>query len=148
MINTGISTTEIKKSAKVSEDTLLSSLKERFFKDISANMIFYCFNVLNSRVSIADEGGKKDVLLSDHFKKAWIDGTKKQIEKELKIVNDGATESMNLRLTQAICDYQIPSTEEVQSVYNQALTETIKVFDAGISGKGRNQGNDKDGYDL
>lgn len=132
MFTTGISTKAVKENSKQAEKDLCTNLQSRFFQDLSHNMIFYCFNVLNSQGFIMEKGEKK--TLAEHFTKAWLDGTKKQISSEIQEMNSGFFMSRSSRIMQAICGYSLPTTEDINVTYLNAIGKVLKDFENGIKG--------------
>lgn len=147
MIITGISTKALQDTAESRQEELSKDLKERFIKDISFNMVFYCFSVLDKYFTASS--GDSETSLINNFKKGWTEGTKNQISKEISQINESLRANKHGKFAQAICNYSLPSTEEVNMTYNKAIAEALGFFEDGVSGKSgknnkKNQNKDSD----
>lgn len=130
--NFDVSLADLIKSSGETNSNVLEGLKARFSNDLILSMLFFLFNTwaANQR-----ENEDSDTLNPEHEKDPakrffdfWYKATKKQIKKEILEINK-KMKNGQLGYLGAISGYTLPSTEDYQAIYNQALKETKKMFD-------------------
>jgi len=116
----------LKKSAEEMADTL----RDRFSRDLMFNMTFFLFNLMSKKMveSVESKTTGKTSTLAEHFINTWESETKKQIAPELKDMNDQLNSNKHTALMQAMCDYELPSTEDFQKIYSKAIADTVAMF--------------------
>lgn len=121
--------TDLIKSSGETNSNVLESLKARFSNDLILSMLFFLFNTWATNQRENSDTLEQDE--SDPAKKFfdfWYKATKKQIKKEILEINK-KMKTGQLEYLGAISGYTLPSTEDYQVIYNQALKETKKMFE-------------------
>lgn len=131
---------EIKDDLEKSNEELLYSLEERFLEDLMLNMVFYLFqsvSVSQSQMPESEFGGeennrnKVENTAAKNFINAWQKKIKKSSKKELLEINENL-KSEKLHFLNAISNFSMISTEEYQSIYDEALRSVQKIFEENI----------------
>ena len=124
-----VSLEELVKSSSDNNSNLVESLKSRFSNDLILNMIFFLFNTWAHHQKESGFGDTLDRKTeSEKFFDFWYKETKKQVKKELLEINN-KMKTGQLEYLGAISKYSLPSTEDYQCIYNEALKETREMFE-------------------
>lgn len=125
-----LSIEDLKKNLEVSNEQLLQSLKDRFTQNLLNSMIFFTFNQFckEREKSNNEFGNQVDKSISDIFFSHWFSSMKKQSKKEMLDVNR-KLKNEKLNYLSAISDFSLPSTEDYQLIYNEALQDIKNFFE-------------------
>jgi len=125
-----LSIEDLKKNLEVSNEQLLQSLKDRFTQNLLNSMIFFTFNQFckEREKSNNEFGNQVDKPISDIFFSHWFSSMKKQSKKEMLDVNR-KLKNEKLNYLSAISDFSLPSTEDYQLIYNEALQDIKNFFE-------------------
>ena len=93
-------------------------------------MIFFTFNQFckEREKSNNEFGNQVDKPISDIFFSHWFSSMKKQSKKEMLDVNR-KLKNEKLNYLSAISDFSLPSTEDYQLIYNEALQDIKNFFE-------------------
>jgi hypothetical protein len=136
-LNYETSIAQIKDDLKKSNEELLYSLEERFLEDLVTNMVFYLFqsvSMMQSQMPQREqepEMQKIENSAAKTFIETWKKKIKKSSKKELLEINN-SLKSETLHFLNAISDFSIASTEEYQSIYDEALKTVQRIFEENI----------------
>lgn len=131
------SISEIKDDLEKSNEELLYSLGERFLEDLITNMVFYLFQsvtMMQSQMPQQEQDTQiKEIENSAAkiFIQAWRKKIKKSSKKELLEINN-SLKSEKMHFLNAISNFSMTSTEEYQSIYDEALGTVQKIFEDNI----------------
>ena len=123
-----LSVEDLKKNLEANNKQLLQSLKERFTQNLLNSMVFFTFNQFckEREKSNNEFSNQADKSTSDIFFSHWFSSMQKQSKKEMLDVNRKLKDE-KLNYLSAISDFSLPSTEDYQLIYNEALQD-IKIF--------------------
>jgi len=107
---------------------LLENLKKRYMEELLGSMIFFVFNeVCQTRNKEFSNSESKTNEIAENFISFWSKSVKKQAKKEMLDINN-KLKNNKMNFLGAISNFSLPSTEDYQLIYNQAVSEIEKVF--------------------
>ena len=118
----------LKKNLIQTNEALLENLKNRYMQELLGSMIFFVFNEVcqNKNDNPTSEVDKKNQT-ADMFLSFWSKSVRKKAKKEMLDINNKLKDS-KMNFLGAISNFSLPSTEDYQLIYNQAITEIEKIF--------------------
>ena len=118
----------LKKNLIQTNEALLENLKNRYMQELLGSMIFFVFNEVcqNKNDNPTSEVDKKNQT-ADMFLSFWSKSVRKKAKKEMLDINNKLKDS-KMNFLGAISNFSLPSTEDYQLIYNQAISEIEKIF--------------------
>ena len=118
----------LKKNLIQTNEVLLENLKNRYMQELLGSMIFFVFNEVcqNKNDNPTSEVDKKNPT-ADMFLSFWSKSVRKKAKKEMLDINNKLKDS-KMNFLGAISNFSLPSTEDYQLIYNQAISEIEKIF--------------------
>jgi len=118
----------LKKNLIQTNEALLENLKNRYMQELLGSMIFFVFNeICQSKNNYSENTLDKKNPTADMFLSFWSKEVRKKAKKEMLDINDKLKHS-KMNFLGAISNFSLPSTEDYQLIYNQAISEIEKVF--------------------
>jgi hypothetical protein len=118
----------LKKNLIETNNQLLENLKNRYMQELLGSMIFFVFNeICQSKNNYSENTLDKKNPTADMFLSFWSKEVRKKAKKEMLDINDKLKHS-KMNFLGAISNFSLPSTEDYQLIYNQAISEIEKVF--------------------
>ena len=118
----------LKKNLIQTNEALLENLKNRYMQELLGSMIFFVFNEVcqNKNDNPTSTVDKKNPT-ADMFLSFWSKSVRKKAKKEMLDINNKLKDS-KMNFLGAISNFSLPSTEDYQLIYNQAISEIEKIF--------------------
>lgn len=126
--NEDFSIERLKENLVETNHILLENLKKRYMEELLGSMIFFVFNeICQMKNNQFDNEEHKSNKIAENFISIWSKSVKKQSKKEMLDIND-KLKYPKMNFLGAISNFSLPSTEDYQLIYNQAITEIEKIF--------------------
>lgn len=126
--NEDFSIERLKENLVETNQILLENLKKRYMEELLGSMIFFVFNeICQMKNNQFDNEEHKSNKIAENFISIWSKSVKKQSKKEMLDIND-KLKYPKMNFLGAISNFSLPSTEDYQLIYNQAITEIEKIF--------------------
>ena len=118
----------LKKNLILTNEVLLENLKNRYMQELLGSMIFFVFNETcqNRNDNPTNTADRKNPT-ADMFLSFWSKSVRKKAKKEMLDINNKLKES-KMNFLGAISNFSLPTTEDYQLIYNQAISEIEKIF--------------------
>jgi len=118
----------LKENLVETNQILLENLKKRYTEELLGSMIFFAFNeICQMKNKDFDNSEYKNNTIAENFITFWSKSVKKQAKKEMLDINNKLKDN-KMNFLGAISNFSLPSTEDYQLIYNQAISEIEKVF--------------------